>query len=96
MRKHEEVYEQGKQGVVRPCHTPTQKGDIMNYLCDECSNKLETRYDPVLEETYVKVCMNCVDKYLHESRISVDGEAIKSLLTAVNMTYAALLKGDKK
>ena len=90
------IFANGGWSVSQGTSAPTQKGDIMNYLCDECSNKLETHYDPILEETYVKVFMNCVDKYLHESRISVDGDAIKSLLTAVNMTYAALLKGDKK
>jgi hypothetical protein len=69
---------------------------MKDLYCDECSNKLEVNYDPILEQVFVKPCMVCVDKYLHESRISVDGDTIKSLLTAVNMTYAALLKGDKK
>ena len=96
MRKHEEVYEQGKQGVFRPCHAPTQKGDIMNYLCDECSNKLETHYDPILEETYVKVCMNCVNKYIVEAKVGVDIVSIKAQLTALNEIYRILLKGDKK
>ena len=68
----------------------------MNYLCDECSNKLETHYDPILEETYVKVCMNCVNRYIMDGLSNIQVPTLKSLLTAVNMTYAALLKGDKK
>ena len=71
----------------------------MNYLCDECSNKLETHYDPILEETYVKVCMNCVDKYIQESKLvrnGVDIKIVEASLKTLDEIYRILLKGDKK
>ena len=94
------IFANGGWSVSQGTSAPTQKGDIMNYLCDECSNKLETHYDPILEETYVKVCMNCVNKYIVDARVwdmeTVDTKAIEASLTALNEIYRILLKGDKK
>ncbi len=70
---------------------------MKNLYCDECSNKLEVNYDPILEQVFVKPCMICVNKYITESRWGAEINAsVKASLTALNEIYKILNKGDKK
>ena len=67
---------------------------MKDLYCDECSNKLEVNYDPIVETVYVKPCMVCVDKYIVESSWNI--KAVKASLTALNEIYKILNKGEKK
>ena len=77
---------------------------MKDLYCDECSNKLEVNYDPILEQVFVKPCMVCVNKYIAdayrncESRMSrpVDTKALEASLEVLNELYKILNKGEKK
>jgi len=70
---------------------------MKDLYCDECSNKLEVNYDPILEQVFVKPCKSCIDKYILDSTIGrVDVRAVEASLVTLNEIYKILNKGEKK
>jgi hypothetical protein len=72
-------------------------------ICEECGNKLNADYDKKKETLMVRPCKSCIDKYIVESKVGGQyipvcptAGALKALLTAVNESYAALLRQPKQ